>query len=110
MAQQIQLSPSPSSRTSSSLLGLQLLQDAADLTNPLFIVESSPARTGPEVPSVEGRVRRDSRTTSGRTYGTDSGFFRYERELMNFEGVALKRDPGAAVPSALNALGKPSRG
>ena len=47
----------------------------------------------------------------GRKYGTDlgsavSGAF----EAQNIEGVALKRDPGAAVLSALNALGKLSRG
>ncbi|KAH3728709.1 hypothetical protein DPMN_054669 [Dreissena polymorpha] len=74
MAQQIQLSPSPSSRTSSSLLRLLSSPGCSGSPNPLFIVESSPARTGPEVPSVEGRVRRESKTTSGKTYGTDSGF------------------------------------
>ncbi|KAH3869656.1 hypothetical protein DPMN_032827 [Dreissena polymorpha] len=94
MAQQIQLSPSPSSRTSSSLLRLLSSPGCSGSPNRLFIVESLSARTGPEVPSVEGRVRRDSKTTSGRTYGTDSGFLHYGREPLNIDGVALKRDPG----------------
>ncbi|KAH3784426.1 hypothetical protein DPMN_127674 [Dreissena polymorpha] len=79
--------------------------------HPLFIVESSPART-----CQRSRLKRAGDGGTARppvwgTYGTDLGLALLRRgEPKNIEGVALKRDPGAAVPSALNALGKPSRG
>ncbi|KAH3704079.1 hypothetical protein DPMN_014452 [Dreissena polymorpha] len=78
--------------------------------HPLFIVESSPART-----CQRSRLKRAGDGGTARppvwgTYGTDLGLALARREPKNIEGVALKRDPGAAVPSALNALGKPSRG
>jgi len=46
----------------------------------------------------------------GRIHGTDLGSAVSGMLAQNIEGVALKRDPGAAVLSALNALGKLSRG
>ncbi|KAH3795578.1 hypothetical protein DPMN_149132 [Dreissena polymorpha] len=79
--------------------------------HPLFIVESSPART-----CQRSRLKRAGDGGTARppvwgTYGTDLGLVLLRGgEPKNIEGVALKRDPGAAVPSALNALGKPSRG
>ncbi|KAH3694825.1 hypothetical protein DPMN_082266 [Dreissena polymorpha] len=78
--------------------------------HPLFIVESSPART-----CQRSRLKRagdggTARPSVWGTYGTDLCLCFARGEPKNIEGVALKRDPGAAVPSALNALGKPSRG
>ncbi|KAH3752610.1 hypothetical protein DPMN_187231 [Dreissena polymorpha] len=64
----------------------------------------------PEVPSAEKREQWDSGITIleviWRTWGCWAG----DCSPKNIEVVALERDPGAAVLSALNALGKPSRG
>ena len=54
--------------------GIAVFSKMQRTCHPLFIVESSPARTGPEVPSEEGRVRRDSKTTSGKEIRDGPGF------------------------------------
>ncbi|KAH3847961.1 hypothetical protein DPMN_090297 [Dreissena polymorpha] len=110
MAQQIQLSPSPSSRTSSSLLGLL----------------SSPGCSGSDQSAVyrrefacpyrsRGPVCRGTGTSGQQDHQWKDlrdglGVPSAGREPMNIDGVALKRDPEAAVLRALNALGKLSRG
>ncbi|KAH3748009.1 hypothetical protein DPMN_182576 [Dreissena polymorpha] len=78
--------------------------------HPLFIVESSPART-----CQRSRLKRAGDGGTARppvwgTYGTDLGLCTARGETRNIEGVALERDPGTAVLSTLNALGKLSRG
>ncbi|KAH3847666.1 hypothetical protein DPMN_089997 [Dreissena polymorpha] len=79
--------------------------------HPLFIVESSLART-----CQRSRLKRAGNGgTAGlpvwRSYGTDLGLHHGGAcSPNNIEGVALERDPGTAVLSTLNALGKPSRG
>ena len=52
---------------------------------------------------VAGRGQRDSGLTRVEDGRGGPG------EIQDIEGVALKRGPGAAVLSVLNALGKPSR-
>ncbi|KAH3872196.1 hypothetical protein DPMN_035411 [Dreissena polymorpha] len=78
--------------------------------HPLFIVESSPARTCQRSRLKRARDGGTARPPVWGTFGTDLGLCSARGEPKNIEGVALKRDPGAAVPSAINALGKPSRG
>ncbi|KAH3737877.1 hypothetical protein DPMN_044475 [Dreissena polymorpha] len=72
---------------------------------PLFIVESSLARTlersRPKITGTAGQRAYQCGGYTGRTWA--------ERP-QNIEGVALENGPGAAVLSLLNALGKPPRG
>ncbi|KAH3691117.1 hypothetical protein DPMN_194077 [Dreissena polymorpha] len=110
MAQQIQLSPSPSSRTSSSLLGLV----------------SSPGCSGPDQSAIYRRELACPYRSRGpvcRGTGTAGQQDHQWKDLRDglgvpslwegtheLRGCGFKEGPRDAVPSALNALGKPSRG
>ena len=88
MALLIQLSPSPASRTSSTLLGLLSSEDAADLSPAVYRREFAGPDL-PEFPYEEGRGRRDSETTSVEDIRDGPGSALRGEKPMNIEGVAL---------------------
>ncbi|KAH3781319.1 hypothetical protein DPMN_159146 [Dreissena polymorpha] len=111
MAQQIQLSPSPSSRTSSSLLGLLSSPGCSESDQSAVYRREFACPYRSRGPVCRGTGTAGQQDHQWKDMIRDGLAVPYAgREPMNIDGVALERDPGAAVLSALNALGKPSRG